>query len=161
MPVRMPWLNGIELGHESLDEQHQGIVDGINGIIEAMANGREAAVLDDGLARLEGLAREHFADEEALMAEAKLACAEKHAASHQRLLAALPSLKTQIAEGSFSTTVQSLRKWLLDHIRNDDRELVEALRNSGAYRKVGLNLPLLSPSPRSSESASERGRRVQ
>ena len=155
MPVRMPWLNGIELGHESLDAQRQGIADAVNAIIEAMANGRELAVLDDGLARLECLVREYFAHEEALMAEAKLACAEKHATSHQRLLAALPSLKTQIGAGSFSTTVQSLRKWLLDHIRNDDRELVEALRNAGACRRVGCSLPSVPLSPRPSASASE------
>jgi diguanylate cyclase (GGDEF)-like protein/hemerythrin-like metal-binding protein len=131
MPVRMPWLNGIELGHEVMDAQHKSIADAVNAIIEAMANGREAAILDHGLARLEGLVRAHFAHEEALMAEARLACAEKHTASHQRLLAALPSLKIQIGKGSFSTTVQFLRKWLLDHIRSDDRELVEALRNHG------------------------------
>jgi diguanylate cyclase (GGDEF)-like protein/hemerythrin-like metal-binding protein len=158
MPVRMPWLSIMELGHEALDDQHQSIADAVNGIIEAMANGREATAMADGLARLESLAREHFAHEEALMAESKLACAEKHSASHQRLLAALPSLKTQIGEGSFSTAVQSLRKWLLDHIRNDDRELVEALRNPGGYHRGGLNLPLPPPGP--SESASERDRRA-
>ncbi|MDD5296959.1 MAG: diguanylate cyclase [Rhodocyclaceae bacterium] len=129
--VRMPWMSGIPLGHESVDEQHLRLADSINAIIEAIANGREAQTLGHCVDRFEFLLGEHFAHEEALMAEASLVCEESHRASHRRMLGDLPSLRMQIWGGTFSTTVQSLKKWLLDHIRSDDKELVAALRSRG------------------------------
>lgn len=132
-PLRMPWVSPLTLGHVELDTQHLGLVQALNAIITAMADGHEKPLLDQLLSRLEQEARAHFKHEEALMAtclaEGMAAHRQAHRISHERMLAELPLLAAQIWSGAFTTTVQALQKWLLDHLRRDDQELALHLNN--------------------------------
>jgi len=127
-PVRMPWLSPVNLGHDGIDSQHARLVEATNGIIEAMVDGRPESGLSERLLEFEHLAREHFAYEEGLMERFHQQGREDHCLSHSHLLAQWPSLVEQIRAGAFTTSVQYLRKWLVDHIRGSDTELVNFLR---------------------------------
>lgn len=130
IPVRMPWVSPIVLGHDGLDDQHARLIEAANDIIEAMADGRASFALSDRLADFEQLASYHFAYEEALMERCGLPEPNRihHIAAHHHLLSELPALSTQIMAGAFTTSVQYLRKWLMDHLRGEDRDLVTYLR---------------------------------
>ena len=128
-PVRgIPWVDEIALGHEILDRQHRILVECANRVIEILAAGREPDALHQGMEQLARVAASHFDEEERLMASVGGKAFLRHRESHQRLLAELRNLSARIETAGFSDAVQSIRDWLLEHVRRDDLELVAELR---------------------------------
>jgi two-component system, NtrC family, sensor kinase len=126
------WDRRYELNIDQVDAQHHHLVDMLNTLIEVVTEQRQAGE-DEILALLDGLggyAREHFSDEEALMA--KWGCDPRHIAAHTRqhqifadqirvarneyLAAGRPRDILELL-ASFVTT------WLSFHILGSDRDM--------------------------------------
>ncbi len=128
----IPWVDEIALGHEILDRQHRTLVECVNRIIEILAGGRDPEALRREMDQLARLTAAHFEEEERLMDTLGADALPRHRESHLRLLGQLRMLTGQVENTGFSTAVQSIRDWLLEHIRGDDRELVAELRSRAA-----------------------------
>ena len=124
------WDSSYEVGHARIDHEHQGLVELINRVLALQDAPDAAEHLPGILARLLRYAGEHFAAEEALMAEHGVD--ERHAASHREAhrtfadevqrIQHLPVAAQQVRRiGEF------LQGWLVGHILNHDKALMREL----------------------------------
>lgn len=119
------WKPVYETGIVALDKEHQGLVEQINELFEAVRDKRGSEVYADVVVVLETYVVEHFAHEEKLMAEYQFPGLADHQQEHQNLVAAVQELRKDHAERDESAArelLNFLRTWLLEHIVKVDRE---------------------------------------
>ena len=129
------WDPSLETGDELIDGQHRGIVDFANEVSALETD--DVSVILDIVDRLMEHVDTHFTAEEDLMTRGgyPAAAAAKHRAEH-RMLKDKARAATLGFRSSWNVTrgpfVEFLGTWLLDHIENEDRRLVEFLRRDSA-----------------------------
>lgn len=129
------WTRDLEIGEASVDAEHRGLADLVNELHAAMQRGHGRRVLASVIERLQRYAEQHFANEERIMRETGFPGIEAHVAEHRRFTEQV----RHYAEDLGSTRphlvieVQSyLHRWLLDHIRRSDRELIPYIARARA-----------------------------
>ncbi len=128
------WKQVYETGIVALDKEHQGLVEQINALFEAVRDRRGSEVYSDVVAMLETYVVEHFAHEERLMAEYHFPGLEDHQQEHRNLVAAVEELRkdhTVRDEGAGRELLNFLRTWLLEHIVRVDREYGPFIESRG------------------------------
>lgn len=129
------WDPSLETGDELIDGQHRGIFDFANEV--AAIETDDVSVILGIVDRMMEHVDTHFAAEEDLMSRGGYPCqaAAEHKAEH-RMLKDKARAATLGFRSSWNTTrgpfVEFLGTWLLDHIENEDRKLVEFLRANRA-----------------------------
>ena len=98
-----------------------------------MEKGPDAAATLANLQALISYARLHFATEERLMVDHRLASLEPHRNAHRRLLDDIGNLEVEDDLPSISLILRYLREWLLRHIDGFDKELGQALIALGVH----------------------------
>ncbi len=109
-----------------IDRDHQHLVDLVNELHTATSEGLGQSVVDDVLKRLFSYTRQHFDNEERIMAQVRFPQLLKHRANHLAFIDSLVALRAKYDAGSISAAAQLstlLRDWLSLHIRRADREL--------------------------------------
>jgi hemerythrin-like metal-binding protein len=122
MPI-MLWDDTLDLGVEPMNDEHKQILDVMNRIYDARAQGREGAAVDLLVAELGRVCTRHFADEEAYMARIGYPGLETHKRLHQQLLERVRQHAEAIkAAGGRPTDefFEFLRFWLTSHIKGID-----------------------------------------
>jgi len=128
------WKQVYETGIVALDKEHQGLVQQINTLFEAVRDKRGSDVYADILAMLETYVFEHFAHEEKLMEEYQFPGLTEHQQEHQNLIAEVQKLRKDHAvkdEGAARELLNFLRTWLLEHIVKVDREYGPFIESRG------------------------------
>jgi hemerythrin len=131
------WHPSLEIGLQVIDDQHRHFVALVNGLLEALEQGRAAAALEPLAAALEQYAASHFRMEEAAMQEHGYPDLAAHRASHQQFRERVTALAAEIHGGRPGMELvmrygQLLQQWLRDHIANEDRRIGTFLRERGA-----------------------------
>ena len=123
------WSADLSIGIDIIDGQHQRIVTYINQLNEA----RETC--DKKLVGkvLEGLSEytvSHCGFEEELMDAAKFSGAAHHRRGHERFARQLTEYGQRYALGEEVATevLDTLNKWLLNHIRREDRDYMDTVK---------------------------------
>ena len=125
------WTADLNTGIRVIDNQHRRIVEYINKLGHAQAHRSRAevsAVLDE----LVDYTMSHFAFEESLMEEAGYAYVNAHRKVHQLFAKRVADYQQRFAtdEDITGELINTLRAWLVNHIKNDDRDYAEdVLRN--------------------------------
>ncbi len=130
------WDRRYETRIEHIDEQHKGLVDLLNDLIEIVVGHRQAepAECDDLLARLEAYAGEHFGDEERLMREG--GCdprhIEVHVQQHRLFVEQVRIARTEYGASDAPMDILELlagfiTTWLSFHVLGSDRSMVQQL----------------------------------
>ena len=117
------WDNSCNIGIDEIDEDHQGLVDLINDLYEAMQDGTGGALLLPIFSALRHYTETHFAKEEQLMVECNAPDQDKHLQEHQRMMAKLADLESRHRKGEAAISLQTLtflRDWLKNHIAKAD-----------------------------------------
>ena len=112
------------LGQGLIDGEHAALI----GLINALKNGALPAT--DLLHQLQNYAHSHFEGEEELMLLSSYPDIEPHLAQHQTFRTYLATLaeKIQLDQQQIPSEVQHyLEQWLLHHIQETDRRLVDFL----------------------------------
>lgn len=124
----LPWIAlDVTLLHgiPEMDHQHLHLADLLNKLNDAVINN----VPTEGIALLlEEFAtqiRTHFTDEESLMDECDYIDKSAHRHEHQRLLRELDYLKDKFNYGGELLVLQSLKEWLLAHVRGLDKQFAD------------------------------------
>jgi len=128
------WDDSIQFGLWTIDTQHQRWVGFINDLHEAMLVGRGNAIVGLTLAAMLDYTRTHFADEETLLRGLEYPGYAKHKALHDALIAKVLNLQQKRETSLTPITLEvmnSLKDWLLDHIKTVDREYVPFLQSKG------------------------------
>jgi hemerythrin-like metal-binding protein len=126
----VPWTQGLSLPAEYLTEEHKGLLDKVNRLLEAVARqDKTSVVMAFGVLRI--AAQEHFDREEASMRSAQYPETERHCASHQELLRGLDRLQVMLeTQDRYALTVgpfMFLEQWFEKHLTHDDKRLAEFL----------------------------------
>ncbi len=148
----IPWDTDLETGDALVDEQHRNIFSLINEV-EALETDDVAAILSI-VERVMAHVDTHFTTEEKLMLREGYPreAFERHRIEHQKLTdrartAALGFRGSwDITRGPF---VELLRVWLLGHIEDEDRAMVDHMRKKGASAKTLFRAEHPRPSQRS------------
>lgn len=144
MPEFMHFGRNLELGIDSVDEEHRDLVALINHLAAALGirsswslqmepEEKTGFEIHRGLAlgilkQLEYATRDHFLSEEALMSSVAYPKLEEHILEHKMLQAELRNYIRAICLGKESLdqeVLMELKHWLLGHILDADRHFAE------------------------------------
>ncbi len=123
--VFMEWKDEMSVGVAALDDQHRGLIGLINMLDEREQTGDTVSYV---ISELERYVREHFRDEEAMMAAAGYPELEPHKTEHRRFEDWLGSVKGAYAAGGETRFYMAenvnayLNGWLTNHILIIDME---------------------------------------
>jgi hemerythrin len=128
---RVEWTEEYALGIDVIDGQHKSIVDYINKLADAGPDitSEELAEVVDSLL---DYTYSHFAFEEALMEEAGYENLNAHQKTHEAFTNRVKELHGRFCEGeSVNEEIgELLKKWLLNHIKEDDRSYASLVKKN-------------------------------
>ncbi len=133
MPL-LTWTPSFSVGIQSIDLQHQRLVEMINNLHEAMAVGKGKDAVGPILDGLVEYAQVHFAMEEKLMQKYNYLEYRHHKDEHDEFVKKVGALQKQYQTTSVGLTVpvmQFLKEWLTNHIMGTDKRYIETFRKNG------------------------------
>jgi hemerythrin len=128
------WDQQLETGHGKIDEQHKSLVEILNRLHGAMKQGKGKAELGGILIFLKDYTVNHFAMEEALMAQHHYSGTEQHKRIHADLVAQVADLVNRFDQGTAALTLpvmNFLEDWLVKHIQGEDFRFAQELKGKG------------------------------
>lgn len=133
------WSERIAVGHPLIDQQHQELIQRFNSFLDscqqAKARDRVEALFDF----LDSYIKDHFRQEELLMAQQNYPLLTEHRAAHHSYIEQLGELRRNLVEQGASSalvihTNQMLLDWIVRHIKNADLEFGSFLKHGGGRR---------------------------
>lgn len=134
--MAMKWSDSLSVGVAQIDDQHKSLIDKINSLLGAMAQGKGKDEIDSVIGFLADYVVTHFGDEEKLMVKHVYPDMKTHKAQHAAFIQDFKALKSEFdAQGASShITMQVQRRvcdWLIGHIGKTDKAL-------GAFLKTKM-----------------------
>jgi hemerythrin len=132
--AEMQWGPALELGHARIDADHRSLVETLNRLRSAVAQGKGREEIEAVLVFLRDYAVTHFTTEEALMLQHGYPGAPAHFMAHADLVMQMSDLVADFRSGEARLTealLAFLESWLVDHIQGADRELGAFLKSRG------------------------------
>ncbi|WP_029898991.1 bacteriohemerythrin [Desulfohalovibrio reitneri] len=129
----LAWNEKLSTGHTEIDEQHKGLIQLANDLLETVRAGKGAYLVDPILRRLRVYTRDHFRAEERIMASAGYPELARHAREHAQILGIVEQLNIFNDEGKPidpDELLCLLREWLINHILGHDLPMASHLRSS-------------------------------
>jgi hemerythrin len=125
----MTWQDDLNTGIKVIDNQHRRIVEMINHLHEAMDH-RDRQELNDILDELVDYTLSHFTFEESLMEDAGYEFTRAHKRVHEVFVKRVSEyrLRFRAGEDIGHELMHTLSHWLFNHIRNDDKAIVDSVR---------------------------------
>ena len=126
-----PWLEDeYTVGLQRFDRAHQRLVARINELHDAMVVRRDRSLSTVVFAKLIQETRAHFVDEETILTQFNFPDGEVHFAEHSDLLLQATEYLKNYEAGTLSSLVllNSLKSWLINHIKQSDRKYSGFLR---------------------------------
>ena len=142
------WSSELETGIKPIDEQHQRIVDYINQLDDARAQGSRQ-LIGEVIEGLVDYTQSHFAFEEKMMEDAGYPLLRGHRRVHEMFIKRVAGYQERFKAGEdVAEELHSLlKRWLFNHIKHDDASYVE---------DVQANMPELQQEKEQEEQA-QRG----
>jgi len=133
MPL-ITWSAQLSVGIESIDEQHKKLINMINALNDAIANGSSKDIMQKIFDGLAVYTEKHFGYEERLFAQYGYEETAAHKAEHEALLNQVVELKKKMESGDFMIGIEVmafLKEWLTNHIMRTDKAYSEFLVEKG------------------------------
>ena len=132
MAQLVSWTADLSVGIEAIDDQHKRIVDFINDLHEASLSGNREIVgriIDE----LMEYTVSHFSFEEAMMERAGYRLLRPHKKVHEQFTRRVTEFRHRfkLREDVASEMQETLIKWLMNHIKNEDRNYAATVREFG------------------------------
>jgi hemerythrin len=129
------WTENLNVGVESINDQHKKLVRMVNDLHDAIGMGQAGSVLGKILDDLIEYTKTHFAYEEKIFADTGYADAATHKQEHDKLTATVVSVQEKYRGGagdSLSNEVMDfLKSWLVNHIQGTDMKYGPHLQAKG------------------------------
>ena len=122
MPI-VQWDETLSVGVREIDAQHRGLLDLINGLHEAMQEGRSREALGPVVAKLKDYARTHFATEETYMRQTAFLGFEEHRVAHDTFIERVLDFEFEMSTGRTqpSEVARFLLDWYIRHVKEIGR----------------------------------------
>lgn len=120
------WKDGLSVGHEGVDAEHDKLVETIGEIELAVRVDAADVEVRRLVCRLADEIDAHFLSEELLMRQRGVPDFEEHVADHDRLVARLEDLSRQLSDGRLEPAPELagwLQDWFTRHVVKHDRKL--------------------------------------
>ena len=127
------WDDSLLTGNDIVDTQHRQIFTLLSRLVGACEDGTALEKLRETLDALVDYTVKHFADEEALQIKCNYPGYIKHREMHEDFKKTVGRLAQRFAESGSSAELNDdlnivLIKWLVQHIRNEDKNIGEYIR---------------------------------
>ncbi len=133
MPL-IQWNKQLSVGIDSIDDQHKKIINMINALNDALAEGQANEVLVKIFDGLAVYTVKHFGYEEDLFAQYGYAETQAHKNEHESLIKQVTELQQKMNDGDFIISIKVmafLKEWLTNHILKTDMAYTEFLVSKG------------------------------
>lgn len=123
MPL-LQWNDELSIGINSVDEQHKKLVNIINTLNDALADGKANDVLVNIFDELTEYTAKHFGYEEDMFAQHGYVEAAAHKKEHEALITQVKKLQDKMNAGDFMISLEVmvfLKEWLINHILKTDK----------------------------------------
>lgn len=129
----------LETGNTLIDGEHRQLIQAINDLLDACAQGRGRAEIQKTTKFLQEYTTKHFADEERLQKDSGYPDFSNHKRYHETFKKVVAELMQKLNEQG--PTVQlvgevnsALAGWLISHIKREDKKLAAFLRDHQSPR---------------------------
>jgi hemerythrin len=119
------WNDGLSVGVVEIDQQHQKLIDMINGLHDAMRQGKGKDALGTIVNGLFDYAQTHFTTEEKYFDQFGYPDAQSHKKEHSDFIQKIVEFKTGFDSGKLGlsiTVMDFLSSWLRNHIMVMDKK---------------------------------------
>lgn len=130
----LTWNSSYSVGVKSIDSQHTVLFDTLNDLHGAMMTGQASTLTGPILKKLITYTREHFAAEEAMLANTKYPGLAEHKVKHRDLIKQVEDYSARFDRGEITLNLHLLnflRDWLTNHIQKVDHEYGPWLNKNG------------------------------
>lgn len=126
--MAIQWKESYAIGVEEVDNQHKGLFDAVNRLLDACGKGKGKEELDSVIKFLEDYVVTHFSTEEKLQKQYNYPDYESHKQLHDNFIKEFTKLKKQIeTEGANARSVVLVNRvvvdWLTKHVKNIDKKV--------------------------------------
>jgi hemerythrin len=124
------WSDDLKTGIQSIDEQHQNIIEVLSGVRPSKLSKSELFQL---LSDVQGFLQIHFDTEERYMIEASYPEYEAHKSVHDKAREDCSMILTQNNDDYCSSKIalaliSYMQDWVFDHVPNEDAKLADYLK---------------------------------
>lgn len=119
------WTNDFSVGVDDFDRQHKKLFDMINGLHDAMKQGKASTVVSSLLKGLKDYTVIHFTHEEKEMQRVNCPELAYQKTQHAAFVAKIAEWDKKLADGKSSISLEMmdfLRDWLSNHIKIADKK---------------------------------------
>ena len=138
--MALQWDESLLLGFEEIDNQHKAIFEHFVKLSEAAQEGKSKEIIADLAVSLFDYAHVHFPAEDKIMVEYRYPKIEAQRHEHEEFTRDAHELKKRMEqegasqEAAIKATGMLLR-WILNHIKKHDKEMVEYVKECIALRQ--------------------------
>lgn len=132
----MNWNDSYSVNITSIDIQHKKLIDMINALHDAMAQGKGRDVMAPMVRDMATYAVTHFANEEKLMQEKGYPDFAAHKAQHDAFKQKVGDFQAKVADNKLGVTLEVmnfLKDWLSNHILSVDKKYAPFLNEKGIH----------------------------
>lgn len=126
---RFKWARAYETGNAEIDAQHSQLLALANLLFDAVAKGKDEAVLKQAFDALLLYTERHFEDEETFLVAIGSRQWQRHRQSHRQLADEVRALWKERKAGGVKAMGPTLEKWvetrLLPHMMEDDQQALK------------------------------------
>lgn len=133
MPL-IQWNDQLSIGIDSVDKQHKVLINLLNKLNDAIADGNADLILAEIFDGLSAYTIKHFAYEEGLFKKYKYNGTEAHKHEHAKLIKQVKNLRQKMDAGDLMVNVEVLdflKEWLTYHILISDKAFAPFLIEKG------------------------------
>lgn len=133
--VLLAWSDKLSVGIQEIDEQHKVLVDLLNQLHQTILHQLGAEATRQKMDKLCEYTKIHFAVEESILRILDYPDYAEHKKHHEQLLAQVQALRTKMESGDHFISFELLhflKKWLTNHILEEDNAYTEHLMRCGA-----------------------------
>jgi hemerythrin-like metal-binding protein len=128
------WNDTLSVGVQSIDKQHQKLVDLVNDFYDGFNQGSPQEKISELLLGMKNYTVMHFTTEEKIMRETNFPGYSKHKEDHDKFVETVLDLEKRFNSGKLIITFEItnfLKKWITDHIKVVDKEYTEHFQSKG------------------------------
>ena len=125
------WSDEYKIWIDMIDNEHKSLLSSFNRFINQINRYEETASVRYGLDILESYASYHFKHEEEIMTALGFSELDEHISLHNKMIDELMGLKAALLKRTLTGTqfCELFRKWLIDHIMDEDRKIAEFVKH--------------------------------
>jgi hemerythrin-like metal-binding protein len=131
---QLVWKDEYSVGVGEIDEQHKGLFNTINYLIQVNQTGASAGDIEKIIAKIVDYKTKHFATEEKYFKLFNYDGAEEHIKAHRLFEESVAKLSGQYKDDPMSfavALVDFLEDWLISHLMTMDRKYITCFKNHG------------------------------